>query len=52
LNEPITYPNEVAEYTAVIGQLGEMMGAAQRDKIMAEGAWLNLDETVLLALKR
>jgi tetratricopeptide (TPR) repeat protein len=26
LNEPITYPNEVAEYTAVIGQLGEMMG--------------------------
>jgi len=51
LNEPITYPNEMAENTAVMQQLAGSMGEAERDKALAEGARLNLDEAVVLALE-
>ncbi len=51
LNEPSTSPQEIAEYEAAMAEMAEAMGEAERDRAMAEGGRLGLDEAVVLALE-
>jgi tetratricopeptide (TPR) repeat protein len=43
-------PSEQIEYDRILAQLAETMGAIERDRVMAEGAKMSLDEAVELAL--
>lgn len=51
-NAPSIDPLEVAEMEEAMTQLAEAMGAEERDRVMAEGAKMSMDEAVTLALGR
>ena len=44
-------PGEQIEFDQLLGQLAEAMGKAERDKSMADGAKMSLDDAVTFALK-
>jgi tetratricopeptide (TPR) repeat protein len=50
LNAHSTDPLEVSEMEQAMMQLASAMGEVERDRVMVEGAKLNLDEAVALAL--
>jgi tetratricopeptide (TPR) repeat protein len=51
LNAPNENPMELVDMKQALAQLAESIGEGERDRVMAEGAKLNLDEAVALALK-
>jgi len=50
-NAPSTDPVEIAELEQALEQLAEAMSAAERDRAMASGKRMSLDDAVLFALK-
>jgi tetratricopeptide (TPR) repeat protein len=50
LNSPSTDPAEVGEQQQAMAHLAEALGEAERDRNMAEGARMSVDEAVALAL--
>ncbi len=50
LHRPIEAPNEVAELEQALAQLAGALGEAERERLLAEGRRLSLDEAVLVAL--
>jgi tetratricopeptide (TPR) repeat protein len=51
LNAPNENPMELADMKGALAQLASATGEVERDRMMVEGAKLNLDEAVALALK-
>jgi predicted ATPase/class 3 adenylate cyclase len=51
LNAPSTDPLEIAELEQAMTQLAGAMREDERDRVMAEGAQMSLDDTITLALK-
>jgi tetratricopeptide (TPR) repeat protein len=51
LNAPNENPMELADMKQALAQLAEIIGEGERDRVMAEGAQMSLDEAVTLALK-
>jgi len=51
LNAVSTDPREIAELEQALAQLAEALGEDERDRVMAAGKMMSLDDAVLLALK-
>jgi hypothetical protein len=51
LNAVSSDPREIAELEQAMVQLADAMGEAERDRVIAEGKRMSLDDAVLLALK-
>jgi predicted ATPase/class 3 adenylate cyclase len=52
LNTPSTDPLEIFEMEQAMKQLAGAMGEVERDRVMAEGSEMNMDEAVALALSK
>jgi hypothetical protein len=50
LNTPSTDPLEISEMEQAMTQLAGAMGEVERDRVMAEGSEMSMDEAVALAL--